>query len=170
MSDYITVGEIAAPFGVRGEVKVIPYTDFPERFEKTRKLFLNKDGLLREVCIDRAILREKDVILKIKGIDTPEEAAEYRRALLQIPRDEVWPLPADSYYRFQIIGLTVTTADGVALGRVADILETGSNDVYVVRDNGKREYLIPALRDVIKDIDLEKGLMVIQPLPGLLEE
>lgn len=170
MSDYITVGEIAAPFGVRGEVKVIPYTDFPERFEKTRKLFLNKDGLLQQVCIDRAILREKDVILKIKGIDTPEEAAEYRRALLQIPRDEVWPLPADSYYRFQIIGLTVTTADGVALGRVADILETGSNDVYVVRDNGKREYLIPALRDVIKDIDLEKGLMVIQPLPGLLEE
>lgn len=64
----------------------------------------------------------------------------------------------------------MTTADGVALGRVADILETGSNDVYVVRDNEKREYLIPALKDVIKDIDLEKGLMVIQPLPGLLEE
>ncbi|AFV11248.1 16S rRNA-processing protein RimM [Thermacetogenium phaeum DSM 12270] len=170
MFDYITVGEITATFGVRGEVKVIPYTDFPERFEKTRKFFLNKDGLLREVWIERAAIREKDVILKIKGIDTPEEAAEYRRALLQIPPDEVWPLPPDSYYRFQIIGLTVTTADGVALGRVADILETGSNDVYVVRDNEKREYLIPALKDVIKDIDLEKGLMVIQPLPGLLEE
>lgn len=93
MFDYITVGEITATFGVRGEVKVIPYTDFPERFEKTRKFFLNKDGLLREVWIERAAIREKDVILKIKGIDTPEEAAEYRRALLQIPPDEVWPPP-----------------------------------------------------------------------------
>lgn len=170
MADYITVGEIAAPFGLRGEVKVIPYTDFPERFVQTRRLFLNKDGLFREANIERVTCRERDIILKIKGIDSPEEAAEYRQALLQIPRDEAWRLPEGSYYHFQIIGLSVATADGLVLGRVAEILETGSNDVYVVRDDKKKEYLIPALKDVVRDIDLEKGLMLIQPLPGLLEE
>lgn len=170
MADYITVGKIAAPFGLRGEVKVIPYTDFPERFVQTRRLFLNKDGLFREANIERVTCRERDIILKIKGIDSPEEAAEYRQALLQIPRDEAWPLPEGSYYHFQIIGLSVATADGLVLGRVAEILETGSNDVYVVRDDKKKEYLIPALKDVVRDIDLEKGLMLIQPLPGLLEE
>ena len=84
--------------------------------------------------------------------------------------EDLWPLPDGSYYHFQIVGLTVFTVDGVPLGEVVDILETGSNDVYVIRDDEGKEHLLPALKDVVKDIDLEKGLMLVQPLPGLLEE
>jgi 16S rRNA processing protein RimM len=170
MSEYITVGKITTSCGIKGEVKVIPYTDFPERFAHTKRLFICKEGFRCEVELERANCCGKYIIMKLEGIDSPEKAAEYRNALLQIPRDEVWPLPEGSYYHFQIVGLKVFTVDGLFLGQVVDILETGSNDVYVIRDDRKKEHLLPALRDVVRDIDLEKGLMVVQPLPGLFEE
>lgn len=170
MTDYITVGKIATSFGIRGEVKVIPYTDFPERFAQTKRLFLCKKDFFREVEIETVNYSGEYIIVKLMGIDSPEEAAEYRNALLQVPREDLWPLPEGSYYHFQIVGLTVFTVDRLFLGQVVDILETGCNDVYVVRDDKGKEYLLPALKDVVKEIDLEKGLMFVQPLPGLFEE
>lgn len=170
MAEYITVGKIATSFGIRGEVKVIPYTDFPERFAQTKRLFLCKKEFCREVELEAVSYSGKFIILKLVGIDSPEKAAEYRNALLKVSHEDLWPLPDGSYYHFQIVGLTVFTVDGVPLGEVVDILETGSNDVYVIRDDEGKEHLLPALKDVVKDIDLEKGLMLVQPLPGLLEE
>ena len=84
--------------------------------------------------------------------------------------EEVLPLPKGHYYHYQIVGLLVETEGGTVLGRVTEVLETGSNDVYLVKDDQGREFLLPALKEVIRDIDLEKGLMLVRPLPGMLED
>jgi 16S rRNA processing protein RimM len=169
VSEYITVGKITAPYGVQGAVKVIPLTDFPERFSAKRHYFLVKEKLKREVDAWVVGRRKRELIIKIDGIDTPEQAREYRNALLQVPREEVWPLPEGHFYHFQLIGLQVKTEEGTVLGTVVDILETGSNDVYVLKDEQGKEFLIPALKEVVKGIHPEEGLMLVRPLPGLLE-
>lgn len=169
MAEYINVGKVVAVFGVRGEVKVIPLTDFPERFSEKRHYLLSKQNQSKVVEIEDVRFREKGIILKLKGIDTPEDAGEYRNAMLQVPRDDAWPLPEGHYYQFQILGLLVSTEEGVVLGRVTEILETGSNDVYLVKNDQGKEYLLPAIKEVVKEIDLDKGRMLVRPLPGLLE-
>lgn len=168
---YITVGQISKPFGVRGEVKVVPYTDFPERFRTTKRLFVLVNGHMIEKEVEKAKVQEKRIIIKLAGINTPEEASKFRGALLQVPVEEVRELPEGSYYYFQIVGLNVYTLEGKPIGIVEEILNTGSNDVYLVRDQrSKKEVLLPAIKDVIKKIDLEEKSMFVDLLPGLLEE
>jgi 16S rRNA processing protein RimM len=154
---------------MRGEVKVIPLTDFPERFSRGGVYHLSKQNLFEKVIIQNSRSTGREIIIKFEGIDTPESARRYRGALLQVPRDDLLPLPEGRYYHFQIVGLLAVTEDGAVLGKVADILQTGSNDVYLIKSDQGKELLLPALKDVVREIDLEKGLMVIRPLPGLLE-
>lgn len=170
MAEYITVGKVAAPFGVRGEVKVIPLTDFPDRFYQGGHYYLSKQNIFKEVEIQGVKIKGREIIIKLEGIDTPEDARKYQNALLQVPQDEVWPLPQDHYYHYQIVGLLAITEEGIVLGRVTEVLETGSNDVYLVKDEQGREYLLPALKEVVRQIDLDKNVMLIRPLPGLLED
>ena len=110
----------------------------------------------------------KYALVSFYGINDPESALKYRGAILSTDKSLLPPLQKEEYFHEQIIGLTVYTTDGNAIGRVSDIFETGSNDVYVVKGPGK-EYLIPAIHDVIKGIDLEKGSIIIQVLEGLLD-
>ncbi|CEO88451.1 MAG TPA: 16S rRNA processing protein RimM [Syntrophaceticus sp.] len=170
MAEFITVGKVAAPFGIQGEIKVIPLTDFPERFSRGGSYYLSKQKMFKEVEIQGVKIRGREIIIKFEGIDTPEDARVYRNALLQVPRGEVLPLPEGHYYHYQIVGLLAATEDGTVLGKVAEILETGSNDVYLVKDDQGREILIPALKEVVREIDPDKGLMLVRPLPGLLED
>lgn len=166
--EFITIGQIAAPFGCYGQMKVVPYTDFPHRFLKTQKVFLRTGERFLEKVIEQAFVKNNYVILKLCDVNSPEEAREYQGALLQIPSLDVWPLPEGRYYFFQIVGLSVFTLGGRLLGSVAEILTTGGNDVYIVKDKNGKEYLIPAIKEVIKKIDLNDKCMVIKPLPGLL--
>ncbi len=170
MDEYITVGKVAAPFGVQGKVRLIPLTDYPERFKEDGHYYLAKQNLFMEVEIQGVKIRDGEIIIKLQGIDTPEAAHIYRNALLQVPRRDVMKLPNGHYYHFQIVGLLAVTEESAILGRVIEIIETGSNDVYLVRDEQGREILLPALKEVIREIDLEKGTMLVRPLPGLLEE
>lgn len=126
MAEYITVGKVAASFGVRGEVKVIPLTDYPERFKEDGHYYLSKQNLFMEVEIQGVKIRDREIIIKLKGIDTPEAAQIYRNALLQISRGDVLELPDDHYYYFEIVGLLAVTEEGAILGRVIEIIETGS--------------------------------------------
>jgi 16S rRNA processing protein RimM len=166
---YITIGEITASHGYRGEVRVLPLTDFPERFKAMEHVYLSLGSLLVEKAVESAFVQRNRIVLKLEGIDTPEQAGQLRGALLQVSRQELWPLQDGAYYHFEIIGLKVVTVDGAALGEVAEILTTGGNDVYAVRNGMGKEYLVPALRSVVKEIDTGAGLMIIEPLPGLLE-
>ncbi|MDH7576795.1 MAG: ribosome maturation factor RimM [Bacillota bacterium] len=171
MEEFITVGQITAPFGCRGEVKVILYTDFPERFLATKRIFLRLADLFLEKEIERAVLQKNGVILKLSNISTPEEAQKLRGALLQVPPAEVWPLPEGHFYYFQLVGSAVYTEEGNFIGHVKEILATGSNDVYLVKNDEKgATYLIPAIKDVVKKIDSENKTILVHPLPGLLGE
>jgi 16S rRNA processing protein RimM len=121
-----------------------------------------------EKTVESAFVQRNRIVLKLEGIDTPEQAGQLRGALLQVSRQELWPLQDGAYYHFEIIGLKVVTVDGAALGEVAEILTTGGNDVYAVRDGMGKEHLVPALKSVVKEIDTGAGLMIIEPPPGLL--
>lgn len=162
--NFFTVGRIVAPWGIRGEVKVEILTDNPKRFAPNSHVFLKGSPVL----IERARAIGKSAVVKLKGVDTRNDAEALRDQVLEVPEADLMPLKPGEYYEHQIIGLLVRTKEGDVLGTVTEVLYTGSNDVYVVRGE-KKEYLIPAIADVVQEIDLERGQIIIEPLPGLLE-
>lgn len=162
--DYIAVGRICRPYGVRGEVKVQFLTDFPERFKHLKTVYI--DG--EPYTIERRRFIADGVLLKFAGIDTPEAAAFLRNRLIEVPVSEAVPLPPGTYYYFQILGLEAVTTAGEVLGRVVDIIATGANDVYIVRSAEGREVLVPAIEDVVKEVDLQANRLVVELLPGLV--
>lgn len=166
MTSFVTIGRITAPHGVRGEVRVLPMTDFPERFDGLERVFVSADGRAR--AVEALRWHKQFVLMKLEGVDNRDEADKLRRAFVQVPEDEAHPLPPDTYYVFQLIGLDVFTREGRKLGVVADVLQTGANDVYVVvPEEGGREVLVPAVRHVVLDIDVEGRRIEVQLLPGL---
>jgi 16S rRNA processing protein RimM len=160
--EYITIGEVLGAWGLKGAFRVRPLTDFPERFEPGETVFI--EGVPN--VIQTSSWQKDGVIVTLPGIDTPEAAAGMRRKNLDIPATELRELPAGQYYQFDIIGMEVLTVDGVVLGKVTNILDCG-NDVYVVKSESK-EILIPATKDVIKNIDLKNKIITIEPIEGLL--
>ena len=159
----ISIGKIVAPHGVRGDVRVIPLTDFPERFKILKSVQLD-NGVILEV--EHVKYHKQFVLIKFRGLNSMNEVEKLRNSVLKVERKDAFPLPAGHYYQFDIIGLNVYTIDDDHLGVITDILQTGSNDVYVTEKGGEKPLLIPALKDVVKVIDIEKGKMVVQ----LLEE
>jgi 16S rRNA processing protein RimM len=162
---YLIVGRVLKPWGVRGEVKIEILTEFPERFASLRQVFIGDDAKLFPV--DYARLHGKSALLKFKGIDSPEDAEVLRDQLVQVALEDAVKLPKGKMYLYQLIGLSVVTTEGDALGEIKDVLDTGANDVYVVHD-GTREILIPAIEDVVKEIDLERREMKIKMMEGLV--
>lgn len=150
--------------GLRGELVCAILTDFPERFASTREVLLGEPP--SPYRVERQRVERGRLVLKLAGIRTREAAESLRGALVEVPADQAVELPPETYFWHQIIGLQVVEQDGRDLGRVVDILVTGSNDVYVVRDE-RRELLIPAIKDVVREIDLERGRILVELLPGL---
>lgn len=168
MTSFVNIGRVTAPHGVRGEVRVLPLTDFPERFDDLTSVHVEQGGTSRSRHIEALRRHKQFVLIKFSGINHRDEAASLRGALLRVPVAEAHPLPPDTHYVFQLIGLEVYTMEGRELGVVRDVLATGANDVYVVeRVGGGPELLIPALRHVVLDIDLEQRRITVQLLPGL---
>jgi len=165
---YVIVGRVLRPHGIRGELRVAPETDFPERLAGLHEAVLLQGGRITPVHVERARPHGREVLVKLAGIDSMDQAERWRGAEVAVPRREAAALPEGRHYVFEIIGLRVQTDTGEELGTVAEILRTGSNDVYVVRGAG-REYLIPAISTVIARLDPAAGLLVVRPLPGMLE-
>ena len=162
-NNLVAVGEVVSCWGLKGEMRVMPLTDFPDRFAAGNSLLL--DGDRRRIVSTKA--SRGGFILKLEGIDTPDEVLKLKNKMLMIPESELHELPAGVYYQFQIIGLEVWSVSGERLGRIGKVLTTAANDVYVMETSG-REVLIPAVADVVKAIDLESRRMVIEPIDGLL--
>lgn len=155
----ITIGKILAPHGVKGEVRVLPLTDFPERFATMRRAFLETG---QAVEVEAARFHKRWVLLKLRGFDTMTAVEPLRGLYLQVDRADAAPLPPGHYYIFDIIGMTVYTDTGERLGVVTDILATGSNDVYVVeKAPGAKPLLIPAIKDVVRRIDTAGKTMTV---------
>jgi 16S rRNA processing protein RimM len=148
---------------VRAEV----LTGFPERFSLLREVHVGPGR--KPYRLQSARLHKGNVVLKLEGVDDPGQAAGLRGELLYVPLAEAMPLGEHEYYHYQILGLDVYTTGGRHLGAISDILETGSNDVYVVHADSQ-EVLIPALADVVQEVDLEHRRLIVTLPPGLLEE
>lgn len=160
MSDkMIVIGKIGAPQGVRGEVRLIPLTDFPERF-KTLKTALLDDGTSLQV--ESVRYHQQFVLLKFKGLDDRNSIEHLKNKLIQIERKDLMPLPEGHFHIFDIIGLTVYNEQEECLGKISDVLQTGSNDVYVVEQKDKQPLLIPGLKTVVLNIDIAAGKMIVK--------
>jgi len=153
--------------GLKGEVKSLSLTDVFENFKKLKRVYLAKEGQTREFEVQWVRFHSSSkVLIKLKGIDTPEEAERLKGELIEIPEDELVPLDAGEYYWFQLIGLEVFTEEGEYLGVLEEIIDTSAHDVYVVRDKEK-EILLPAIRQVIKEISLSAKRMIVHLIEGL---
>ena len=162
---YLVIGRVARPWGTRGEVKVEIMTDFPDRFVLLRKVYLGAEAV--PFALEGFRPHKGAALLKLEGCGDRTAAEKLRGQLVQIPIEEAVPLGQDEYYEYQILGLDVWTAKEVYLGTVGEIIATGSNDVYVVRGEG-REILIPAIENVVLEINLAQGRLIVEPLEGLI--
>ena len=164
--EFLEAGKIVTTHGIRGEVKIMPYTDTPELLAEFDRLFMgrNKD----EVTIVRSRVFKNMVIAKIEGVDTPEDAEKLRNKLLYMHRDDL-ELGEDTYFIQDLIGMAVRDADSDELyGVIDDVMQTGANDVYVVKSADK-ELLVPAIADVVISTDIDGNVMTIRPLDGLFD-
>jgi 16S rRNA processing protein RimM len=163
--EFLAIGEVAAPHGVRGYFSVRILTDFPQRFKQLQRVFLGEEHV--SFVVEGVRVLPRRVLMKIAGVNSPEAARPFGGQLIYVPVQEAMPLKEGEYYWYQIIGLEVWTIEGEHLGKVTDILATGSNDVYIVQGE-QREVLVPAIEEVITDVDLAHGKLVISPLPGMM--
>lgn len=169
MEQFLRVGVISSTHGVRGEVKVYPTTDGPERFEELEAVLLDTGGGHLRLEIEHVKYFKNQVILKFKGYDSINDIEHYKGKDLLISREDAVPLGENENYIGDLLGMTVVTDEGELLGELKDVLETGANDVYVVETPGKKEILLPAIRDCILEVDVEEKRMLVHVMEGLLD-
>ncbi len=167
-SSFLAVGHIVGVHGIRGEVKVAALTDFPERFRPGARLYLGAPTQAIAVQVEAARPHKGGWLVKLASVADRNAAELLRDQYLLVPEDEAMPLGEHENYAHDLIGLAVETTAGEALGRLTEILFTRANDVYVVADSDG-ELLIPALRDVVRRVDLAAGKMVVALPDGLRE-
>ena len=164
--EFLEAGKIVTTHGIRGEVKIMPYTDSPELLAEFDRLFIGKEHT--EVIIERSRVFKNTVIAKIEGINTPEAAEKLRNKVLYMHRDDL-ELDDDTYFIQDLIGIEVRDADSQQVyGKIIDVMQTGANDVYVIKGDD-REYLVPAIADVVVSTDIDGNIMTIRPLDGLFD-
>ena len=164
----VSIGKITKHQGNKGEVKAIPFTDNPERFELLDEVLLVKGDRIISKEIEYLRFYKNFIILKLDGVDDLEQASEYRNYLIQIPEEEKMPLPEGEYYIDDLIGFKVLTEDGQELGSLTEVMKNAGTDIFLVK-GGSAEYMIPAARAIITKIDQTAARIVINPPPGLLE-
>jgi 16S rRNA processing protein RimM len=171
---YFTVGVIAGTHALRGEVKVLSRTDFPEkRFKKGVKLHLREAGKAprEELKIVSARVHQQFWLILFEGVTSINDVEKWKGLELVVPESELVPLPQDTYYIHQLIGLKVITDEGREVGTIREVLQPGANDVYVVRGTlQKADVLIPAIPDCVLSVDVDAGQMLVHLLPGLLAD
>lgn len=168
MKKYVKIGQIVNTHGYKGELKVYPLTDDIARFYDLKRVFIHTKELYQEYTVQKARIHKGLVIVELCEINDMNGALELKGLYMELPVNELKPLPPGHYYMFEIIGLEVFE-DDTALGRITDILKTGSNDVYQVENETGKKLYIPALKDVVRKIDLESGRIEVILPPGLLD-
>ncbi|MDF2593761.1 MAG: rimM [Clostridia bacterium] len=169
MEKMFTVGKIVNTHGIKGEVKVVPTTDDPKRFEKLQTIYVERK-IIEEYKIESIRYHKKFVLMKFEGVETLNDAELFKNAVLKINRKDSLPLEENEYYISDLYGVEVLTEEGRRLGEITDVIYTGSNDVYVIkREDTEKELLIPAIKQVIRQVDLSQKKMVVKLLEGLEE-
>lgn len=169
MEELLQVGVITNTHGIRGEVKVFPTTDDVKRFKKLKNVILDTGKEQLELEITQVKYFKNLVILKFKGIANINEIERYKGKGLFVTRENAVKCEKDEYFIADLIGIQVVTEDGQEIGQIADVLQTGANDVYVVERSGKKELLLPAIKECIRKVDMKERVMQVFVMPGLEE-
>lgn len=166
--DFYNVGKIVNTHGIRGDVRVMPTTDFvAERFAKGQDLYLQQAGEPLKLIVESARQHKGFILVKFVGYDNINDVQAFRDHELMVSGKDQHPLEDGQYYYHQIIGLSVKTVDGEELGTIKEILSPGANDVWVVQRDGKKDLLLPVIDDVVKDVDLDAGEVTVELMEGL---
>jgi len=168
MEEYFEIGQIVNTSGLKGEIKVKPFTDDITTFNNFKTIYVSIKKELKEFEIEKVRFSKNMVFLKLKGIDTIEEAENYRNLYLKRKRDKDEKLEEDTYYIVDLLGCKVYTDEQKELGSIVDVFSTGSNDVYVVKDELGKQILLPAIKDVIKNVDIKNKLITVHLMEGLI--
>ena len=169
MEKVLQVGVIASTHGIKGEVKVFPTTNDAERFRKLKKVILDTGTEKLDMEIEGVKFFKQFVIVKFKGIDSIDEIEKYKGKSLFVTREDAVKCKKDEYYIADLIGIEVVEESGSPFGRLKDVMETGANDVYIIEMSDGREVLLPAIRQCILDVNIEKGIMTIHVMEGHLD-
>ena len=161
---YLSVGFLRRPHGVKGEIIMDLHTDYPERMKKGRKLFIGEQ--YQPMTITNVRPHQSGLLVKFKDINTPEDAGLYRNQWVYVQAKDV-PLPEGQHYKHELLGLKVLDESDSPLGELVEIIETGANDVYLVRDDSGKEILLPNIPSVILDLNIDRGFLRVHLLEGL---
>lgn len=168
MNDFLEVGQIVNSYGIKGFFKVVPFTDDITRFDDLDSIYIEKNKKLEKKEIEEVKYHKHLVLLKIKGIDDINDTEQYKNCILKIDRANAVELPEDTYFITDLIGIDVYTEENEFLGNITDIFPTGSNDVYVVKDEMGKQILLPAIGEVIKEVNVEEKKIIVRLIPGLV--
>lgn len=169
MENLLRVGVISSTHGIKGEVKVFPTTDDTARFNQLKKVILDTGREQIDLEIEGVKFFKNMVILKFKGYDSIDEIEKYKGKDLLITRDLAVKLGPDENFITDLIGLSVVKDDGEELGTLTDVIKTGANDVYEVRMADGKEVLLPAIKECVLNVDLEKKVVTVHMMDGLLD-
>jgi len=168
MQERLEIGQIVNTFGIKGQVKVVPFTDDITRFDYLKNVYVKNKKEKKQYEVEEVKYHKNFVLLKFKGINYMEEAETLRDSFLEVDREDAIPLEEDTYYIVDLIGLEVYSDENKLLGKLEDIFNTGSNDIYVVKDELGKQILLPAISDVIKQINIEEGKIIVHLIEGLM--
>jgi len=168
MQERLEIGQIVNTFGIKGQVKVVPFTDDITRFDYLKNVYVKNKKETKQYEVEEVKYHKNFVLLKFKGINYMEEAETLRDSFLEVDREDAIPLEEDTYYIVDLIGLEVYSDENKLLGKLEDIFNTGSNDIYVVKDELGKQILLPAISDVIKQINIEEGKIIVHLIEGLM--
>lgn len=167
MENYFVVGNIVNTQGIKGEIRVMPTVDDVARFKLLDHIFVDRKGNIKEYEVENVRFHKQFVLLKLKGVDDMNTAETLKGTVVKITEDMAVPCEEDEYYIKDLYDMNVVTVDGEELGIISDVIFTGANDVYAVKDNNGKEILIPAIKDCIVSVDVENNLMTVKLLEGL---
>jgi 16S rRNA processing protein RimM len=167
-SDFVVIGLLRRAHGVEGELAVQPVTDMPERFDRLERVLVRHGGSTREISVKKVRSQGGSMLLRLEGVDDRTSAEALKGAELGVRRKDVCPLPEDTYYVFDLIGCRVVGETGKEIGVIDDVWKMPANDVFAVI-SGSREILIPVVKSVVKKIDTDQKVVVIEEMEGLLD-
>ena len=167
MASDLEIGKIVNTFGIKGMIKVKPFSDDITKFEQLKKIYIKNQKEKKEYIIEEVKYHKNMVMLKLQGINNIEEAEKLRNSYITVSRKDVKPLQEGEYYIVDLLGLDVFTDEDEHLGILDDIFNTGSNDIYVVKDGQGKQILLPAIAEVIKEINIDSKKIIVHLIEGL---
>ena len=165
--EFLEVGKIINTHGLRGDVKIVTWTDYPEDFEEIERVYIRRKTADEVLNITNVKYQKNNIIVKFKEIADINEAEKYKNLVVYADREDLPELEEGAHYIADLIGLTVIDEDGEVIGELIDVFNTGANDIYDVKRSGKRNLLLPVIDEVVKDIDLENKKITVHVMEGL---